>query len=79
MLSTNIKILYNVIKWTVQAIISLIPQLYDETGSGRVRCNTFEMIGTRVLGLCQEDAQNTFRQVDLDEKGYITYGEIVIF
>ncbi|XP_047534876.1 lysophosphatidylcholine acyltransferase isoform X2 [Vanessa atalanta] len=60
-------------------ILSCTFRLYDETHTGFIKCDTFEEIAIRVLGLCREDAQNTFRQVDLDEKGYITYEEFIKF
>ncbi|XP_050351725.1 lysophosphatidylcholine acyltransferase isoform X1 [Nymphalis io] len=60
-------------------VLSCTFRLYDETHSGFIKCDTFEEIAIRVLGLCREDAQNTFKQVDLDEKGYITYEEFIKF
>ncbi|XP_046968814.1 lysophosphatidylcholine acyltransferase isoform X2 [Vanessa cardui] len=60
-------------------MLSCTFRLYDETHTGFIKCDTFEEIAIRVLGLCREDAQNTFKQVDLDEKGYITYEEFIKF
>ncbi|CAG4946516.1 unnamed protein product [Parnassius apollo] len=54
-------------------------KLYDTSGSGRLKLSNFEELATRCLGLCQEEAQNTFRQADLDEKGYLTYDEFITF
>ncbi|XP_073946782.1 lysophosphatidylcholine acyltransferase isoform X3 [Choristoneura fumiferana] len=60
-------------------LLSYAFKLYDTTGTGRVDVNTFEEIATHCLGLCQEDAHNTFGQADLDEKGWITYDEFISF
>ncbi|KAM3955866.1 lysophosphatidylcholine acyltransferase [Aphomia sociella] len=54
-------------------------KLYDKTGTGRLDQSTFEEVSTRCLGMCQEDADNLFRQIDFDEKGYITYDEFISY
>ncbi|XP_049874238.1 lysophosphatidylcholine acyltransferase isoform X2 [Pectinophora gossypiella] len=60
-------------------LLSYAFKLYDSTGTGRLTATHFEEVATRCLGLCQEDAQNTFRQADLDEKGYLTYDEFISY
>ncbi|XP_063363151.1 lysophosphatidylcholine acyltransferase isoform X2 [Cydia amplana] len=60
-------------------LLSYAFKLYDSTGTGRVNAATFEEIAGRCLGLCQEDAHNTFGQADLDEKGWLTYDEFIAF
>ncbi|XP_026327921.1 lysophosphatidylcholine acyltransferase isoform X2 [Hyposmocoma kahamanoa] len=60
-------------------LLSYAFKLYDSQGFGRLNPSNFEEVATRCLGLCQEDAQNTFRQADLDEKGYITYDEFISY
>lgn len=50
-------------------------QLYDPPRTGRLSLASFEEVATRCLAMCREEAQNTFQQADLDEKGYITYGK----
>ncbi|XP_063893095.1 lysophosphatidylcholine acyltransferase isoform X2 [Helicoverpa armigera] len=60
-------------------LLSIAFKLYDATGSGRLTAPQFEEVATRCLGLCQEDAHNTFRQADLDEKGYLTYDEFISY
>ncbi|XP_047027123.1 lysophosphatidylcholine acyltransferase isoform X2 [Helicoverpa zea] len=60
-------------------LLSIAFKLYDAAGSGRLTAPQFEEVATRCLGLCQEDAHNTFRQADLDEKGYLTYDEFISY
>ncbi|XP_063623679.1 lysophosphatidylcholine acyltransferase isoform X2 [Cydia splendana] len=60
-------------------LLSYAFKLYDSTGTGRVNAATFEEIAGRCLGLCQEDAHNTFGQADQDEKGWLTYDEFIAF
>ncbi|PZC78732.1 hypothetical protein B5X24_HaOG217190 [Helicoverpa armigera] len=60
-------------------LLSIAFKLYDTAGSGRLTAPQFEEVATRCLGLCQEDAHNTFRQADLDEKGYLTYDEFISY
>lgn len=54
-------------------------KIYDESGTGRVSASNFEQVATRSLGLYQEDAYHVFRQIDLDEKGYINFDEFIKF
>ncbi|XP_028175292.1 lysophosphatidylcholine acyltransferase-like [Ostrinia furnacalis] len=58
-------------------LLSLAFKLYDTNRTGRLNSKTFEEVATRCLGLTPEEAQGTFRAVDLDEKGYITYDEFI--
>ncbi|XP_072947252.1 lysophosphatidylcholine acyltransferase [Epargyreus clarus] len=63
----------------LSTLLSYAFKIYDPNGTGRININTFEEIASRCLGLCQEEAHNTFRQADLDEKGYLTYDEFISF
>ncbi|KAL0822221.1 hypothetical protein ABMA28_004351 [Loxostege sticticalis] len=60
-------------------LLSLAFKLYDSNRTGRLSIQTFEEVATRCLGLSAEDAHGTFRMVDLDEKGYITYDEFISY
>ncbi|XP_075978551.1 lysophosphatidylcholine acyltransferase isoform X2 [Anticarsia gemmatalis] len=64
-------------------LLSYAFKLYETRGpGGRSRGITaaqFEEVATRCLALCQEDAHNTFRQADLDEKGTLTYDEFISY
>ncbi|KAJ8715895.1 hypothetical protein PYW08_013180 [Mythimna loreyi] len=60
-------------------LLSIAFKLYDSSRSGRLSLSNFEEVATRCLGLCQEDAHNTFQQADLDEKGYLTYDEFISY
>ncbi|RVE47393.1 hypothetical protein evm_007992 [Chilo suppressalis] len=60
-------------------LISLAFKLYDSSQTGRMKAPNFEEMSTKCLGLTPEEARHTFRQVDLDEKGYITYDEFISF
>ncbi|XP_028029118.1 lysophosphatidylcholine acyltransferase isoform X1 [Bombyx mandarina] len=54
-------------------------KLYDTGRTGRLNSAGFEEVTGKCLGLCQQDASNTFHQADLDEKGYLTYDEFISF
>ncbi|KAJ8713716.1 hypothetical protein PYW07_014086 [Mythimna separata] len=60
-------------------LLSIAFKLYDSNRNGRLSLANFEELATRCLGLCQEDAHNTFQQADLDEKGYLTYDEFISY
>ncbi|XP_045766867.1 lysophosphatidylcholine acyltransferase isoform X1 [Maniola jurtina] len=64
---------------TVSQLLEYAFKLYDTTGTGRLKMHNFEEVATRCLGLSHEEAQNTFRQADLDEKGYLTYEDFMSF
>ncbi|XP_052741663.1 lysophosphatidylcholine acyltransferase isoform X1 [Bicyclus anynana] len=54
-------------------------KLYDDTGTGRLKMHNFEEVATRCLGLAHEEAQNMFRQADMDDNGYLTYEDFMTF
>ncbi|KAI5637501.1 acyltransferase domain-containing protein [Phthorimaea operculella] len=60
-------------------LLSYAFKLYDSSGTGRLNVKSFEEVASKCLGMCQEDAQNTFQQADLDEKGYLTYDEFIAY
>ncbi|XP_013188558.1 lysophosphatidylcholine acyltransferase [Amyelois transitella] len=64
---------------SIAQLLSYAFKLYDQSCGGRLNLSSFEEVATRCLGLCQEDALHTFRQADLDEKGYITYDEFISY
>ncbi|KAG6439476.1 hypothetical protein O3G_MSEX000821 [Manduca sexta] len=53
--------------------------MYDPSRCGRLTPAQFEEVATRCLALCQEDAHNTFRQADTDDKGHLTYDEFISY
>lgn len=60
-------------------LLAIAFKLYANGTGGRVNAAGFEELATRCLGLCQEDACNTFRQADLDEDGYLTYDDFIAY
>ncbi|XP_050549520.1 lysophosphatidylcholine acyltransferase isoform X2 [Spodoptera frugiperda] len=60
-------------------LLAIAFKLYANGSGGRVNAAGFEELATRCLGLCQEDACNTFRQADLDEDGYLTYDDFIAY
>ncbi|XP_039755946.1 lysophosphatidylcholine acyltransferase isoform X1 [Pararge aegeria] len=64
---------------TASQLLEYAFKLYDPVGAGRLKMHNFEEVATRCLGLAHEEAQNTFRQVDEDDKGYITYDDFMSF
>ncbi|CAH2237530.1 jg9783 [Pararge aegeria aegeria] len=62
-----------------QRLYKIFENLYDPVGAGRLKMHNFEEVATRCLGLAHEEAQNTFQQVDEDDKGYITYDDFMSF
>ncbi|KAJ0178082.1 hypothetical protein K1T71_005905 [Dendrolimus kikuchii] len=60
-------------------LVSYAFKLYDSSRSGRLNMGNFEEVASKCLGLCQEDAHNTFRQADLHERGYLTYDEFISY
>ncbi|KAH9636756.1 hypothetical protein HF086_005079, partial [Spodoptera exigua] len=60
-------------------LLAIAFKLYATGTGGRLQAAGFEELATRCLGLCQEDACNTFRQADMDEDGYITYDDFIAY
>ncbi|XP_037294833.1 lysophosphatidylcholine acyltransferase isoform X2 [Manduca sexta] len=60
-------------------VLSYAFKLYDPSRCGRLTPAQFEEVATRCLALCQEDAHNTFRQADTDDKGHLTYDEFISY
>lgn len=54
-------------------------KVYDTLGTGRITMKTFVEAAMKGGGLCQEDAENLFRQADTEEKGFMTPDEFFTF